>query len=235
LNKYREYYTLSSTGFGVPYALNNRKKAGFTESFRGLYRLTCRFGLMDESELIESLKSGQREGFDALFRLYSRQVYNTCLGLLHHSGDAEDVAQEVFIEIFRSAGNFRGDAKISTWLYRISYNKCMDQLRAKSRNKRSGNVISLDGESAPQIASGNHFEHPGIAIERKEESKIVFAAIAALPENQRAAFTLNKIDGLSYKEVGEIMEMNLPAVESLLHRAKQNLKKLLTDYYSGTK
>src|ERR1041385_2950175 len=156
---------------------------------------------MDESELIASLKSGQRAGFEALFRQYSRQVYNTCLGLLQHSGDAEDVAQEVFIEIFRSVGNFRGDAKISTWLYRISYNKCMDHLRSRSRNKRSGNVISIDGESAPQIASANHFEHPGIAMERKEEAKIVFAAVASLPENQRVAFTLNKIDGLSYKEV----------------------------------
>ena len=220
-------------GFNASYVLTGRKKAGFTESFLRLYRLTCRFGLMDESELIKSLKSGQRAGFEALFRLYSRQVYNTCLGLLQHSGDAEDVAQEVFIEIFRSAGNFRGDAKISTWLYRIAYNKCMDHVRAKSRNKRSGQVISIDGETAPQIASENYFEHPGISMERKEESKIVFAAIAALPENQRVAFTLNKIDGLSYKEVGEIMEMKLPAVESLLHRAKQNLKKLLTDYYDS--
>ncbi|CAN5186357.1 RNA polymerase sigma factor [soil metagenome] len=186
---------------------------------------------MEETNLINGLKSGQREAFESLFRLYRRQVYNTCLGLLQHSGDAEDVAQEVFIEVFRSAEKFRGDSKLGTWLYRISYNKCLDHIRARNRGKRSGNVISLDGEAAPQIPSGNYFEHPGIAMEKKEESKIVFAAITALPENQRIAFTLNKVDGLSYQEVADVMEMKIPAIESLLHRAKQNLKKLLSDYY----
>jgi RNA polymerase sigma factor (sigma-70 family) len=190
---------------------------------------------LEETDLINGLKSGQRNAFEALFRLYRKQVFNTCLGLLQHSGEAEDVAQEVFIEVFRSADKFRGDAKLGTWLYRISYNKCLDLIRARNRNKRSGNTVHLDGEAAPQIPSDNYFEHPGIVLEQKEESKIVFAAITALPENQRVAFTLNKVDGLSYKEVGEIMELNLPAVESLLHRAKQNLKKLLTDYYHSEK
>jgi RNA polymerase sigma-70 factor (ECF subfamily) len=188
---------------------------------------------LEESNIINGLKAGEREAFQALFGLYRKQVFNTCLGLLQHSQDAEDVAQEVFIEVFKSADKFRGDAKLSTWLYRIAYNKCLDHLRSKNRNKRSGNVVSLDGEAAPQIPSDNYFEHPGIALEQKEESKIVFAAITALPENQRAAFTLSKVDGLSYKEIGEVMEMNLPAVESLLHRAKQNLKKLLADYYNS--
>jgi len=186
---------------------------------------------LEESNIINGLKAGEREAFQALFGLYRKQVFNTCLGLLQHSHDAEDVAQEVFIEVFKSADKFRGDAKLSTWLYRIAYNKCLDHLRSKNRNKRSGNVVSLDGDAAPQIPSDNYFEHPGIALEQKEESKIVFAAITALPENQRAAFTLNKVDGLSYKEIGEVMELNLPAVESLLHRAKLNLKKLLTEYY----
>ncbi|HET6991681.1 MAG TPA: RNA polymerase sigma factor, partial [Bacteroidia bacterium] len=167
---------------------------------------------MEESAIINGLKAGEREAFQALFGLYRKQVYNICLGLLQHAHDAEDVAQEVFIEVFKSAEKFRGDAKLSTWLYRIAYNKCLDHLRSKNRNKRSGNVVSLDGEAAPQIPSGNHFEHPGVALEKKEESKIVFAAITALPENQRVAFTLNKVDGLSYKEIGEVMEMNLPEI-----------------------
>lgn len=185
--------------------------------------------------MINSLKAGNKDAFHILFRLHRKQVYNTCLGLLQHAHDAEDITQDVFIEIFRSAKNFRGDSKLSTWLYRISYNKCLDHLRAKGRSKRSGNVVSIDGEAAPQISSEHHFDHPGIALEKKEEAKILFGAVAALPENQRVAFTLNKVDGLSYKEICDIMEMNLPAVESLLHRAKQNLKKLLTDYYNSNK
>jgi RNA polymerase sigma-70 factor (ECF subfamily) len=163
--------------------------------------------------------------------LYGRQVYHTCLGLLQHEADAEDVCQEVFIEVHRSVKNFREDAKISTWLYRIASNKCLDHIRAKKRGKRSGNVVELDGDVNIQISSEHTFVHPGVALENKERAKILFAAISGLPENQKVAFTLNKVDGLSYAEICEVMQMKLPAIESLIHRAKQNLKKSLENYY----
>lgn len=190
---------------------------------------------MEELALVNQLRAGDEEAFRSLFRLYHRQVYNTCLGLLQHGADAEDVTQEVFIEVFRSAGNFRGDSKLSTWLYRVAYNKSLDHIRSQSRGKRSGKVVRIDGmaEDGPviQIPSEHSFVHPGVALEQKERAKILFAAINQLPENQRVAFTLHKVEGLSYKEVSEVMEMKLPGIESLIHRAKQNLKKLLSDYY----
>jgi RNA polymerase sigma-70 factor (ECF subfamily) len=190
---------------------------------------------LEESALIIQLQAGKEEAYRSLYRLYHRQVYNTCLGLLQHGEDAEDVTQEVFIEVFRSASRFRGESKISTWLYRVAYNKSLDHIRSKSRDKRSGKIVRIDGqaEDAPvvQIAADNAFVHPGVALEQKERSKILFAAIASLPENQRVAFTLHKVEGLSYKEISEVMDMNLPGIESLIHRARQNLKKLLSDYY----
>ncbi|MBI3509120.1 MAG: RNA polymerase sigma factor [Bacteroidetes bacterium] len=188
---------------------------------------------MEESELLRHLREGKQEYYSTLFRLHGRQVYNTCLGLLQHETDAEDVAQEVFIEVFRSVKKFRGDSKISTWLYRIAMNKCLDHIRSKKRGKRSGNVISIDGEMNVQIPVSNSFVHPGIALENKERAKILFGAISVLPENQRVAFTLNKVDGLSYQEICEVMKMKLPAVESLIHRAKQNLKRSLEEYYKS--
>jgi RNA polymerase sigma factor (sigma-70 family) len=189
------------------------------------------FGGMDEISLVEELSAGNRDAFKRLFSLYRRQVYNTCLGMLQHAEDAEDVTQEVFIEVFRSAGKFRGDSKISTWLYRIAYNRCLDHIRSKKRDKRSGEVVSIDGDATLQLAGNPSFVHPGVALEQKERATILFGAIAALPENQRVAFTLSKVDGLSYREIGEVMNMNQPGVESLIHRAKQNLKKLLENYY----
>lgn len=190
---------------------------------------------MEEQALLRELQAGSQDAFRKLFRNYRQRVYNTCLGLLQHSEDAEDVTQEVFIEVFRSSTSFRGDAQLSTWLYRVATNKSLDHLRAQARGKRSGNVVRLDGEAAPQIAAEHAFVHPGVALEQKERAKTLFAAIAALPENQRVAFTLSKVEGLSYKEIGEVMEMNLPAIESLIHRAKTNLKKLLADFYRAEK
>lgn len=155
--------------------------------------------------------------------------------MLQNQDDADDTAQEVFIEVFRSAERFRGESKISTWLYRIAYNKCLDHIRAGKREKRSGNIIRIDGEPLHDIPADAVFVHPGIALEQKERSRIIFAAIAALPENQRIAFTLHKVEGLSYKEICEVMEMQLPGIESLIHRARQNLKKLLVNYYQSEK
>ena len=155
--------------------------------------------------------------------------------MLQHATDAEDVTQEVFIEVFRSVKNFREDSKISTWLYRIATNKCLDHIRAKKRGKRAGEEIRLDGDVEIQIAGTGEFVHPGIALEQKERAKIIFEAIDGLPENQKVAFTLNKVDGLSYAEICDVMQMKLPAIESLIHRAKQNLKMALKDFYKTDK
>lgn len=190
-----------------------------------------RFGRLNEDSLIDELKRGSQEAFRTFFRLYRLQVYNTCLGLLQHAEDAEDISQEVFIEVFRSASRFRGESKLSTWLYRIAYNKCLDHIRSGKREKRAGQVVRIDGEPLHRLEGPSSFAHPGVALEQKERAKMLFAAIAALPENQRVAFTLHKVDGLSYKEICEVMQMQLPGVESLIHRAKQNLKKLLEEYY----
>lgn len=187
---------------------------------------------MDEPQLIAGLQEGNEEAFRMLVQQHQRRVYNVCLSLLQHAEDAEDVTQEVFIEVYESISRFKGAAKLSTWLYRVSTTKCLDHLRAKKRKKRFGIVLTLFGtESNEPLYEQSSFEHPGIALEKKENSKILFAAINRLPENQRTAFTLHKIENLSYKEVADAMNLSLASVESLLFRAKQNLQKLLQDFH----
>ena len=161
-------------------------------------------------------------------------VYNTALGLLQNTADAEDITQEVFIQVFHSVEQFKGESKFSTWLYRITVTKCLDFLRSKKRKKRFAFVQNLFGaESNEPLVEQTSFVHPGVQLENKERAAILFKAIDKLPENQKAAFTLHKVEGLSYQEVAEVLRVSVSSVESLLFRAKNNLQKYLSDYYKS--
>lgn len=182
---------------------------------------------MVEHELIQRLKNRDEAAFRYLVDTYQDRVYNTAIGIVQNAEDAEDVAQEVFIQVYRSIGDFKGESKLSTWLYRIATTRSLDLLRSRKSKKRFGFIQRLLGENNEPVFEIPDFNHPGVALERKENAAKLFRTIARLPGNQKAAFVLHKIEGLSYQEVSEIMKTSLPAVESLMHRAKQNLRKML--------
>ena len=182
---------------------------------------------MTESELIKGLKEGDESAFKELVDTHKDRVYNTALGIVQNAEDAEDVAQEVFIQVFRSIHSFKGDAKLSTWLYRIATTRSLDLLRSKKSKKRFGIIQRLFGEGDEPAFEIPDFNHPGVALEQKENAARLFRAIGQLPENQKIAFTLHKLEDLSYQEVSEVMKTTVPAVESLMHRAKLNLRKIL--------
>jgi RNA polymerase sigma factor (sigma-70 family) len=184
---------------------------------------------LDELQFIAELRNGNETAFRQLVEQYQAMIYNTALGMLQSATDAEDITQEVFIQVHRSISSFKGDSKLATWLYRITVTKTLEQLRRQKRKKRFAIIGSLFGtreEALPII-----FDHPGVALENKERAKMLFWATRQLPDNQRVAFILNKTEGLGYKEVSEIMQVSTATVESLLYRAKQNLKKTLEAYY----
>jgi RNA polymerase sigma-70 factor (ECF subfamily) len=152
--------------------------------------------------------------------------------MLQNREDAEDVTQEIFITIHININEFREESSLSTWIYRIALNKCLEFIRKKDRKKRSGIfkwIFSSDGERA--IENHSDFMHPGIQLENQERAKVLFKAIELLPEQQKTAYILHKLEQVSYNEIASIMEVSLSSVESLLFRAKQNLKKHLTIYY----
>jgi len=187
---------------------------------------------LNDNQIIPQLKEGNEMAFKELVDTFQEKVLNTCLGFVPNKHDAEDIVQDVFIEVFRSIGKFRGDSKLSTWIYRISTTKCLEHIRAKKRQKRKSFFQSLIGmhENADRIKVYD-FNHPGVLLENQERAKVLYEAIEKLPENQRVAFTLHKLEGLSYQEITEIMETSLSSVESLMFRAKKNLKKSLGDFY----
>ncbi len=185
---------------------------------------------MTEQELIIGLKNRQEDAFKVLVETRQAIVYNTILGFLQNPMDAEDVTQDVFIKIYESIGQFKGESALTTWVYRVAVTSSLEFIRRKKRKKRFGFISPLWGEDNEQTVELPDFHHPGVLLDQREMSATLFKAIKKLPENQQIAFILNKLEGLSYQEVAEIMKTSLSAVESLIHRAKTNLKELLKNF-----
>jgi len=190
---------------------------------------------LGEQELIEQLKAGEEAAFKQMVTSWQDLVYNTSLGLVQNEMDAEDVTQEVFVKAWESIAGFKGESKLSTWLYRITVTKSLDFLRSKKRKKRFAYIQSLFGLNDELIIDPADFLHPGVKIEKKELSVALFKAISQLPEQQKAAFVLSRVEGLNHKEVSEVIGTTVPAVESLLQRAKLNLRKNLGEVYRKEK
>jgi len=187
---------------------------------------------LNETEKITLLKAGDKSAFELLVREFQSKVYHTCLGLIQNSEDAEDLSQEVFIAVFHSIKHFKEQSSLSTWIYRIAMTRSLEFLRMKKRKKRFAYFQSLFiNEKGEEKINAVHFYHPGVQLENKERAALLFKAIDQLPENQKVAFILHKLEDLSYAEISEVMKVSLASVESLMFRAKQNLRKLLLEYY----
>lgn len=170
--------------------------------------------------------------FKEIVDTHKTRVFNTAISFVQNKEDAEDLTQEVFIEVYHSLYKFKQQSTVSTWIYRITVNKCLDFLRKKNRQKRFGFMSSLFHKESGEISlDKGHFDHPGILMEKKESARILFAAIDLLSENQRTAFILFHIEEMSQKEIATIMGTTPKAVESLIQRAKGVLKEKLGNFY----
>lgn len=174
----------------------------------------------------------QPDTFEGIYQTYKNKVYNTVLSYIQQIEDTEEVTQDVFVEVHRSYHEFRQEAQVSTWIYRIAVNKSLDFLRRKSAQKRFAFFTNLFHQDTGEILhEAPDFEHPGALLEQKENHSYLFKALYNLPENQKTAFILTQIEDLSYIEAAKVMEITVASVEGLLHRAKANLRKKLERYY----
>lgn len=199
---------------------------------KNLGKLSSKKGFqLEEAQLVQLLIQKDESAFKQVVEFYHSKVYNTVIGFLRSDEQADDLAQEVFITVFESIDKFRGDSLLGTWIYRIAVTKSLEHLRKQKRKKRWGMFYSLFNEDlSPRFESSNYY-HPGVALEDRERSELLFKAVDKLPELQRAAFTLQKIEGMSYEETAKVLNTSTAAVESLLQRANMNLRKYLTSYY----
>ena len=181
---------------------------------------------MEEKKLIKNLKEGDENAFKFLVENYKGFVFNTTLPIIQSSEEADDISQEVFIQIYKSINGFKGNSSLLTWIYRITVSKCFEHLRFKKRKKRFSQIINLFREDGTVIDIPQ-FEHPGVQLEKKEDAKLLFEAIESLNDEQKTAYTLKNIQGLSYNKISKVMDKSTSSIESLIFRAKNNLKKYL--------
>lgn len=186
---------------------------------------------MNQPELIVQLQQGDETAFRKLVDTWQDMVYNTVAGIVQNADDADDLTQEVFIQVYQSVSSFKGESKFSTWLYRIAVTKSLDHLKRKKRKKRFAFVQSLFGGSSEEVIHPADYDHPGVLTENKEKAAALFKALQQLPDNQRIAFTLHKLEAQKHQDIAEVMNLSVPAVESLIARAKSNLRKILENYY----
>lgn len=158
-----------------------------------------------------------------IYRAHAPQVYNLALGYTQRVEDAEEVTQDVFLKFHEARERFRGDAAVATWLYRATVNAAIDRERYRKRERRGGGRAVAPLHDLTPADTPRSLDHPGVALEDKEAMATLFAHINALPEQQRTALLLLKVEGLSQRETAEVMELSAKAVESLFSRAKKNL------------
>jgi len=178
--------------------------------------------MLNDAKFLSKLKEGDKSAFSELVSLHQKKVINTCYKFLLNKQDAEDIAQEVFIEVFQSIKSFRGKSKLSTWIYRIAVTKSLDEIKKRNRKKRItsiGKTLHID-EIVNWLAGGSI---PDKTLQETEKLKEVMNALNKLPDSQRAAFTLSKIEGYTNTEIAEILKTTVEAVESLIYRAKKKV------------
>ncbi len=186
----------------------------------------------DDRLLVEKILNNDEQAFCSLVKKYQRMVYATCFRLVKSQTDAEDLSQDVFIEVFRSLGLVRKENDLSGWIFKIAYNKSLSFLR-KHNPVKTTNSINIESSSAELDKIHKHAEEnsPHHTLEQSETRRIVFQAVDQLPENQKKVILLHKFENFSQKEICEQMGLSQVSVESLIYRAKTNLRKSLFNYF----
>jgi RNA polymerase sigma-70 factor (ECF subfamily) len=170
--------------------------------------------------------------FEAIVRSHQEKVRNICYRFAGNREDADDLAQEVFVQAHGSLGRFRREADLSTWIYRIAVNTSLSFLRRSKRKKRLAALLSFVGLEGRELAvAAPPAEEPHQLLEQGERKKLLAWAVDRLPEGQRTVITLDKYEGFDHRDIAAIMGLSVPAVEALLHRAKQRLRDDLAGHF----
>jgi len=179
-----------------------------------------------DAALMFAFQRGEESAFAELVGRHRERVFRLACRYLGDDNAAEDLAQEAFLRVYRARHSWRPEAKFSTWLYRVTANACLNELRSR-RTRRAVETTAPAGPGGgpPPEGPDPKAEAPSEAVIREETAARVREAVARLPDDQRLAVVLSKYEGLSYRELADAMERSVPAVKSLLVRARENLRR----------
>lgn len=185
-----------------------------------------------DETLLDAVRNGSEAALRVLIERHQDRVFNVAAGFMPNRQDAEDLSQEVFIEVWRSAGQFRREARVSTWIYRIAVAKSLEALRYRARAKRAGFFRRLAGLDEPEaLRQPSPVDLPDAGLEHRERLEILHRNLGKLPDKQRAALVLQKMEGLSQTEIAATLGVSVGAVEGLLSRGRESLRKHLENHY----
>jgi RNA polymerase sigma-70 factor, ECF subfamily len=190
------------------------------------------FGQMDDAAIMLELRAGNMAGFDFLIQKYRKPIIHFMYRMVHNQAIAEELAQEVFLRVYRSRETYRAEARFSTWLYRIATNLGVNYAR-DTRHERAASTIYLDEADSetgttPDVADNTLGAEAGML--RRERLNAIRQHVLALPERQRMAVLMHKYEGMDYKQIGEVLKLSESATKSLLFRAYQTLREKLKDF-----
>ena len=178
---------------------------------------------MNERELIARLQQRDEAAFEELIRQYEKKVYTLCFRMCGSSEDAEEAAQDTFLALWRGIDRFRQESSLSTWIYRLASNACIDTLRRRKKQ----NAVSLDDEEL-FVDAVDTSPQPQEAAERREAQKLLQEGLMSLPEEYRKVLILREIEGLSYTEIAESASLELGTVKSRISRGRALLRNFLS-------
>ena len=177
----------------------------------------------EEYAVIERVRAGNTDAFEALVTAYQKQIYNLTLRYVSSPEDAADLTQESFLRAFRSLESFRGDSRFSVWMYRLTTNVCIDFLRSRGRGTASSLTVENDDEELEELELPDHRFDPQKELERRELRRAVQAGLESLSEDAREIVILRELEGLSYAEIGDRLGLEAGTVKSRLFRARKAL------------
>ncbi len=176
-----------------------------------------------EAAVIQSVLDGDVNAFEVLVKEYEKNVYNLALRMTGNSEDAADMSQEAFIKAYNSLSSFRGDSKFSVWLYRIVSNVCLDYLRSRTRKPTVSLSTENDDGEEIELDIADETQSPEFLFDRRLTRDAVRRGLAALPPDHREILLLREIQGLSYEEIAEALELEAGTVKSRIFRARKKL------------
>jgi RNA polymerase sigma-70 factor, ECF subfamily len=190
------------------------------------------FSELTDAEVMLELKAGNMDAFDVLLGKYRKPIVHFMFRMVHNQGVAEELAQEVFLRVYRSRETYRAEARFSTWLYRIATNLGVNHAR-DTRHERTASTIYLDAVDAetgttPDVADDTPSAEADLL--QKERMNAIRRHVMALPERQKTAVLMHKYEGMDYKQIGEVLKLSESATKSLLFRAYQTLREKLKEF-----